>query len=275
MTEGFVRPRLLLLALLLTGLLADCSESGTLGFDDYRVVDLTHTFDESTLYWPTDQPFQHERTAWGRTEGGYWYSSFTYGGSEHGGTHLDAPIHFAEGKRAAAEIPVDELIGPAVVIDITAQCDADPDYRLSVADVHDHERQHGAIEEDAIVMVRTGWSKLWPDAKTYLGSDIPGDTANLHFPGVSPEAAEVLVERGVAVVGIDTASIDHGPTRDFRAHQVFAGAQVACLENVARLEELPARGALVMALPMKIGGGSGAPCRVVAFVPKAGSGDLR
>ena len=133
MTEGLVRPRLLLLALLLTGLLGGCSESGTLGFDDYRVVDLTHTFDESTLYWPTDQPFQHERTAWGRTEGGYWYSSFTYGGSEHGGTHLDAPIHFAEGKRAAAEIPVDELIGPAVVIDITAQCDADPDYRLSVA----------------------------------------------------------------------------------------------------------------------------------------------
>ena len=104
----------------------------------------------------------------------------------------------------------------------------------------------------------------------YLGSDVPGDTQNLHFPGVSPEAAEALVERRIAVVGIDTASIDHGPTRDYRAHQVFAGAQVACLENVARLGELPATGTLLVALPMKIGGGSGAPCRVVAFVPKAG-----
>ena len=265
MTEAFVRSRLPILALLIAWL-AGCSGPGPFDLDQYRVVDLTHAFDENTLYWPTDQPFQHQRTAWGRTEGGYWYSSFTYGGSEHGGTHLDAPIHFAEGKRAVAEIPVEQLIGPAVVIDITVQCEADSDYRLSVADVENHERRHGAIDAGAIVLVRTGWSRFWPDAKTYLGSDVPGDTANLHFPGVSPEAAEALVQKGVAVVGIDTASIDHGPTRDFRAHQVFAGAQVACLENVARLEELPATGALVMALPMKIGGGSGAPCRIVAFV---------
>ena len=266
MTEAFVRSRLPILVLLLIAWSAGCSGPGAFDLDQYRVVDLTHTFDENTLYWPTDQPFQHQRTAWGRTEGGYWYSSFTYGGSEHGGTHLDAPIHFAEGKRAVAEIPVEQLIGPAVVIDITAQCGADPDYRLSVADVENHERQHGPIQAGAIVLIRTGWSRFWPDAKTYLGSDVPGDTTNLHFPGVSPEAAEALVQKGVAVVGIDTASIDHGPTRDFRAHQVFAGAQVACLENVARLEELPMTGALVMALPMKIGGGSGAPCRIVAFV---------
>ena len=140
MTDSFVRSRLLVLTLMAMGLLAGCSGSATLDLEQYHVVDLTHTFDESTLYWPTDQPFQHERTAWGRTEGGYWYSSFTYGGSEHGGTHLDAPIHFAEGKRAAADLPVDDLIGPAVVINIQAQCEKDPDYRLSMADVEDHER---------------------------------------------------------------------------------------------------------------------------------------
>ncbi len=256
------------LVLLLPVLLSSCSGLGKLTLDDYHVIDLTHTFDETTLYWPTDQPFQHERTAWGRTEGGYWYSSFTYGGSEHGGTHLDAPIHFGEGKRAVADIPIEQLIGPAIVIDIAAKCQGDADYQLSVADVESHEQRHGSIEPDDIVLIRTGWSRFWPDPKKYLGSDVPGDTSDLHFPGVSSEAAETLLERGVAVVGIDTASIDHGPSRDFRAHQVFAGAQMACLENVARLEDLPPTGALVMALPMKIGGGSGAPCRIVAFLRK-------
>lgn len=153
-----------------------------------------------------------------------------------------------------------------MVIDITAACDADPDYRLSIEDIERHENAHGAIEPDSIVMVRTGWSSRWPDAKRYLGSDVLKDTQNLHFPGVSPEAAEALVARKVAVVGIDTASIDHGPTRDFRAHQVFAAAQIPCLENVAQLDELPVTGAIVFALPMKIGGGSGGPCRIVALL---------
>ena len=156
------------LVLLLPVLLSSCAGPVKLTLDGYRVVDLTHTFDETTLYWPTDQPFQHVRTAWGRTEGGYWYSSFTYGGSEHGGTHLDAPIHFAEGKPAAADIPVDQLIGPAVVIDIAEKCQGDPDYQLSAADVESHEQRHGDIEPDDIVLIRTGWSRFWPDAKKYL-----------------------------------------------------------------------------------------------------------
>lgn len=238
-----------------------------LDISGYRLIDLSHTFDEKTLYWPTDKHFEHNQVAWGRTEGGFWYSSFTYGGSEHGGTHIDAPIHFGEGKRSVDQIPIEQLIGSAVVIDISAACDSDPDYLLSVEDIGKHEQRHSRIEPGSIVMIRSGWSRRWPDARQYLGSDVPGDTRNLHFPGVSPEAAEALVERDVAIVGIDTASIDHGPSSDFKAHQVFAAAQIACLENVNRLEELPPTGAIVFALPMKIGGGSGGPCRVVALVP--------
>lgn len=235
----------------------------------YRAVDLSYTFDEQTLYWPTDLPFHHEQKAWGVTEAGYWYSSFTFGGSEHGGTHLDAPIHFAEGKRTADQIPIEQLMGEAAVIDIAARCEQDPDYTLQVTDIEAHEREHGLIPADAIVLVRSGWGKHWPDKKAYLGTDAPGDVKNLHFPGISPEAAEFLVARGVAAVGIDTASIDPGVSRDFRAHQVLLGAQIPALENVASLEAVPARGALVFALPMKIGGGSGAPCRVVALVPQS------
>jgi kynurenine formamidase len=232
-------------------------------------VDLSHTFNEATIYWPTDQPFHHEQKAWGATEAGYWYSSFTFGGSEHGGTHLDAPIHFAEGQWAVDQIPIEQLIGEAAVIDISSRCEQDPDYTLRAADVEAHEKEHGLLPADAIVLVRTGWGKHWPEKKAYLGTDAPGDVENLHFPGLSPEAAEFLAARGVAAVGIDTASIDPGISRDFRAHQVLAAARIAGLENLANLEAVPARGALLFAFPMKIGGGSGAPCRVVALVETA------
>ena len=248
-----------------------CQTAGDVpaGFDlaQYRAVDLSHTFDDETIYWPTDEPFHHDQKAWGVTEGGYWYSSFTYGGSEHGGTHLDAPIHFAEGKRSVDQIPVEQLIGEAVVIDISGQCAQNPDYMLAVADIEAHEAGHGAIPADAIVLVKTGWASRWPDKKAYMGSDVPGDVENLHFPGVSREAAELLVTRSVAAVGVDTASIDPGVSRDFPTHQALGAAQIAILENVASLDDVPERGALLFALPMKIGGGSGGPCRVVALVP--------
>lgn len=236
--------------------------------EDYSLIDLTYTFDEETLYWPTEGSFQHERTAWGMTEGGYWYSSYRFAGSEHGGTHLDAPIHFSEGKWGVAGIPVDRLAGPGAVVDVSEKCRADPDYLVSPADIEAHEEEHGEIPAGSAVLIRTGWGRYWPDAEQYLGSDVPGDTSNLHFPGVSEQAAQALADRGIKMVGIDTASIDHGMSQDFRAHQVFAGAQIACLENVARLGELPRGGFTIFALPMKIGEGSGAPCRIIALVKR-------
>lgn len=245
-----------------------CGSAPRPGLDlsDYRLIDMTHTFSNETLYWPTGEAFEHNEVAWGKTAGGFWYSSFTYGANEHGGTHLDAPIHFAEGAQSVDEIPLEQLVGPAVVIDVTAGAGSDADYLLSVADIEAFEKQHGAIEPETIVLVRSGWGEYWPDAKKYLGSDAPGDVENLHFPGVSAEAAAALVEREIAVVGIDTASIDYGATRDFPAHQVLAAAEIAILENVARLDELPATGAFLIALPMKIGEGSGGPCRILALV---------
>jgi kynurenine formamidase len=237
-------------------------------FSTMRVVDLSHAFDESTLYWPTDGGFQHERVAWGRTPAGFFYSSNRYAANEHGGTHLDAPIHFAEGRRGAAEIPVEQLRGPAAVIDIARQCQADRDYRLTVADLEENEQRHGSIAAGSVILVRTGWGRFWPDARQYLGDDTPGDASNLHFPGLSREAAEWLVARNVHLVGIDTASIDPGDSKDFPAHQVLAAAEIPGLENVASLDQLPARGAHVIAAPMKIAGGSGAPCRVLAFLPR-------
>lgn len=237
--------------------------------DGFELVDLSHAYDDETIFWPTGKPFQHERTAWGIADGGYWYSSYDFALSEHSGTHLDAPIHFAEGQAAVGEIPLQKLVGPAFAIDIAAACKNDPDYAATVADFKAFEAAHGQVSESAIVLLRTDWSSRWPDVKRYLGDDTPGRADGLHFPGISPDAARWLVARKVSVVGIDTASIDPGISTDFPTHRVLAAAGIAALENVANLDALPATGATVMALPMKIGKGSGAPCRVIALVPKS------
>jgi kynurenine formamidase len=236
--------------------------------DTSKVVDLTYNFDENTIYWPTAKSFEWHKESWGISPGGYWYSAARYAASEHGGTHIDSPVHFGQGKATVDEIPISRLIGPAVVIDISAACEKDADYRLSLADIESWEKQYGQIPDGAVVLVHSGWGKFWPDKKRYLGSDAPGDTAHLHFPGFSREAAEFLVtKRKINGVGIDTASMDYGQSKDFIAHQVFNGANLFGLENVANLEKVPATGATLVALPMKIKGGTGAPTRVIAILP--------
>jgi kynurenine formamidase len=235
--------------------------------DPSRVIDLSYRFDEKTIYWPTAPGFRWTKDSWGISPGGYWYASASFAASEHGGTHLDSPIHFAEKGAAADEIPLDRLIAPAVVIDMAAACVKDRDYQLRGEDVAAWERAHGRIGERTIELVRTGWGRFWPDKKQYLGSDVPGDTANLHFPGVSRAAADLLVKRKVAGVGIDTASLDHGPSKDFMTHRVLNGAGVYGLENVANLEKVPPAGATLIALPMKIRGGTGGPVRIIAVLP--------
>jgi kynurenine formamidase len=237
--------------------------------DRARIVDLTWTFDETTLYWPNaPSRFELRVLAHGWTQGGYFYSANAFCAPEHGGTHLDAPVHFAEGRRTAAEIPLRQLIAPAAVIDVSDRAAKDPDYRLAVGDVQAWEGRHGRIPAGAIVLLRTGWGRRWPDAKSYLGDDRPGEVSGLHFPAYGAEAAALLVrERKVAVLGVDTASIDHGPSTDFAVHRVASEADVPGLENLARLEELPEWGAWVIALPMKIARGSGGPLRLVALLP--------
>lgn len=236
--------------------------------DASRLVDLTHPFDEKTIYWPTSpSAFELKELARGETPGGYFYSSYSLCTPEHGGTHLDAPVHFSESGRATADVPLDQLVGPAVVIDVTRQAAADRDYRLTPADVTAFEERHGRIPQGAIVLLRTGWSRHWPDAEKYLGDATKGEGAKLHFPGYGEGAARLLVEeRQVGVLGIDTSSIDPGVSTDFMAHRIAAARNVPNLENLTNLDALPPTGAIVIALPMKIAGGSGGPVRVVAVV---------
>jgi kynurenine formamidase len=251
------------------GRAAPAPVSARIDLSAVRLVDLSHPYDEHTLYWPTSpSAFAVTTLADGMTPGGYYYSSFSLCTPEHGGTHLDAPVHFAQGGRTTGDLPLTQLVAPAIVIDVAEKASADSTYLVTRADVEAFERAHGRIPSGSMALVRTGWSRFWPNRKEYFGDDTPGDASRLRFPGIGEDAAKLLVEdRKVAMLGIDTASIDHGPSTAFLAHRVGAAAGVANLENLANLDALPATGAVVVALPMKLAKGSGGPARVVALVP--------
>ena len=257
------------LVLLLLAVAAACDRSRDFGFPrDAQWIDLTHDFSSNTIYWPTAKPFKLEVVSAQQTPAGYYYAANNFSAAEHGGTHLDAPVHFAEGKWTTDQIPLERLIGPAVVVDVQSQADSSPDYRIDLAAMDRWEGDNGPVPEGVIVLFRTGWARRWPDRAAYLGTARTGAGAarELHFPGMDSAAARRLVERKVNAVGIDTPSIDHGQSTDFFAHRVLFQANIPAFENLTNLDRLPATGSFVVALPMKIKGGSGGPLRIVAVI---------
>ena len=261
-----MRTASVLLALMLA-LAAGCGRS-TAPVDGV-IIDLTHAFDEATVYWPTEDGFHLENRFRGVTEQGYYYEANRFSAPEHGGTHIDAPIHFYASRHSVDEIPVERLIGRGVLVDVTAACAANRDYRVTVQDLEAYERNHGRLPDGAIVLLRTGFGKYWPDRVRYMGTDARGPeaVAELHFPGLHADAASWLAnERSIHVVGLDTPSIDHGPSTTFDSHVRLFEHNIAVLENVANLDRLPPKGFTVIALPIKIRGGSGGPARIIAIL---------
>ena len=236
-------------------------------FPSGRIVDLTYAFDANTVYWPTAEQFKLETDFEGMTDKGYFYSAYRYSAAEHGGTHLDSPVHFAKGHYTVDELPLQQLMGAAIVIDVTAQCAKNPDYLVSVADFENWEKRNGKIPAGTIVLLRTGFGKFYPDRKKYLGTEERGAeaVAKLHFPGLDPVAARwITTNRSIKAIGLDTASIDYGQSTLFESHRALFEKNVPAFENVANLDQLPVKGFSVIALPMKIKGGSGGPLRIIA-----------
>jgi len=247
------------------------SESENLTLAQGKWIDLTHDFSEDTVYWPTAEGFELETVFEGNTDKGYYYTANKYTASEHGGTHIDSPIHFAQGKQTLDEIPLERLIGPAVVIDVTQNALSDPDYQIGVKDFTDWESKNGPIPDGSIVLLNTGYAKYWPDRVKYMGTDKRDDEAvkNLHFPGLDPKAAKWLVEnRNINAIGLDTPSIDYGQSQLFESHRILFKENIPAFENVVNLDNLPPKGAIIIALPMKIKGGSGGPLRIIAMLPE-------
>jgi len=239
---------------------------GQLAAGDVEILDLTHALTEKSPFWPGEdyQPFQLRTIATLEKNG---VSSKAFAMPEHFGTHLDAPCHFEAGQPTVDQIAEADLFAPGIVIDATMAAEVDADYRLTVADLTSWEQTNGEIPSRAVVLLRTGWGRHWDSNARYRNQDSLG---RMHFPGFSAEAARWLVkERNVRGIGIDTLSIDHGPSKDFIVHHVINGAGRYGLENVSRLEKLPARNFFLIVAPIKIASGTGGPTRLFAVLPKS------
>jgi kynurenine formamidase len=262
---------LLLSVLMIISCTGKQSNQDTAMFANGKWIDLSYSFSNETLYWPNNlKGFTMDTLFEGETPGGFYYSSFGFCAPEHGGTHLDAPVHFAEGKKSVDQLSLEQLTGHAVVIDVSAKALDNRDYLISIDDIVAWEKENGTLPDSIILLFRTGYGKFYPDAKNYFGTDKKGDSAIalLHFPGIDPQLAEWLLKnKTIKAVGLDTPSIDYGQSSDFKTHRILLAENIPAFENVANLDLLPVKNSYVVALPMQIKKGSGSPLHIIAYVP--------
>jgi len=248
---------------------SDSDQSIQSNTSDDKLIDLSHAYSDETIYWVTAEEFELDTVFKGETDKGFYYCANNFSTAEHGGTHIDAPIHFAEKGQTVDEIPLEKLIGPAIKIDVSSKTYNNSDYLIKIDDLLEWENSERIkIPNGSIVLLETGFSKYYPDKIKYMGTDERGEDAvkNLHFPGLSKEAAKWLVEkRDINAIGIDTPSIDYGQSEYFESHVILLSQNIPAFENLTNLDKLPNIGFEIIALPMKIQGGSGAPLRIVAI----------
>ncbi|MBI3653347.1 MAG: cyclase family protein [Acidobacteria bacterium] len=227
-----------------------------------QIIDLTHIINDKTPTFGGERDaFRYEKLSDIKKDG---YASGAFRMPEHFGTHIDAPGHFIVWKETIERVKVKRLIAPAVVLDIRKQVEVNADYQLSAADIAAFEKG-GAIPEGAAVLLLTGWDKRYAEAEKYRNADANGV---LHFPGFSEEAIQYLLRNPkIVALGIDTLSIDYGPSKNFQGHRIALGSGLYHLENLTNLDKLPARGAVIFVGALPIEGGSGSPARVIAIAP--------
>jgi kynurenine formamidase len=229
----------------------------------HEVIDLTHTINAQVpTFEITQKPVYTATTVATVEKDGYFAREISL--PEHFGTHLDAPAHFAPRLWTIDQIPPERFFAPLAILDVRSEAKANGDYQVSVEDIAHWEQAHGQISSNAVVVADTGWYARWNSVKDYRNAD---DKGVMHFPGYSLDAAKFLVEaRNVVGLGIDTLSIDYGPSKDFPVHQYTLSHSLYHLENVANLDHAPAAGAIIVVAPMKLEGGSGSPVRIFALV---------
>jgi kynurenine formamidase len=227
-----------------------------------RVVDLSYSISDALPQWPGDAKSFEARTDCKIEADGFFTRSFWM--LEHYGTHLDAPAHFVAGGMTVEAIPTGNLFGPAVVLDVREAAAASPDYKLPSARIAAWESEHDRVPRGSIALLRTGWASRWPDSTRYRNQDAAGA---MHFPGFGADAVRILIERGAVGIGCDTMSVDPGCSCEYPVHRLALGAGLYHLENLSNLSALPEFGASLVVAPLKLDGGSGAPCRVFALLP--------
>ncbi len=252
----------LLVGVLLSTLGAAGAQTTPPSLTDYKVVDLTQPLSTAIPLWPGDPAFEVE--AWASyAADDYFINRISIG--EHSGTHWGTPNTFIEGARSADQIKPEELVRPAVVIDIRDKAAEDVDYRLTVDDITAWETDNGTIPAGSVVILFTGWQDKWDDAAAFINADADGV---LHWPGFSAEAAEFLVsERSIGGLGTDTHGADPGNDEEFGASFAMYQGDGLILECLGGLDQLPATGATLVIGGLPIVGGSGSPARILAFLP--------
>ncbi|MCG7503217.1 cyclase family protein [Tenacibaculum sp. Mcav3-52] len=249
---------------------SDSNKSDQTNFSESKIIDLSHAYSNETVYWVTAKEFKLDTVFKGQTDKGFYYSANNFSTAEHGGTHIDAPIHFAEKGQTVDEIPIEKLIGSAIKIDVSSKTFNNPDYLIKIDDFLAWENKEKIkIPNGSIILLETGFSKYYPNKVKYMGTAERGEDAieKLHFPGLSKEAAKWLVEeRNINAIGIDTPSIDYGQSEYFESHVILLSQNIPAFENLTNLDKLPSIGFKIIALPMKIKNGSGAPLRIVALI---------
>jgi len=227
------------------------------------MVDLTHALNSRVPNWEGSKrsPFQARQLGNLERDG---YFSRVISMPEHFGTHIDAPAHFAAAGWTVDQIPPERLIGPLVVLDVAQKCGRDADYQISIEDIAAWEKLHSHIPPGAIVMANTGWASRWNSMQAYRNADGSGTK---HYPGYAPQTVKFLVEaRNIFGIGIDTMGVDYGPSEDHPNHHYTGANNIYHLENVANLDKVPAAGAILLAAPAKLEGGSGGPVRIFALL---------
>jgi len=249
---------------------SDSNQSIQSNTSDDKLIDLSHAYSDETVYWVTAKEFELDTVFKGETDKGFYYCANNFSTAEHGGTHIDAPIHFAEKGQTVDEIPLEKIIGPAIKIDVSSKTHNNPDYLIKIDDLLEWENSERIkIPNGSIILLETGFSKYYPDKIKYMGTDERGEDApkKLHFPGLSKKAAKWLVEqRDINAIGIDTPSIDYGQSEYFESHVILLSQNIPVFENLTNLNQLPSIRFEIIALPMKIKEGSGAPLRIVAII---------
>lgn len=226
------------------------------------ITDLGHSLSDADPSWSGQKVFTWT-PATSMAKEGYFAGRFST--DEHFGTHLDAPAHFAPKGWTVDEIPPDRLVRPGVVIHVEEKVRANEDYQVSLGDIRAFEERHGPIPEGAVVLIATGWDRRWIEPRKYMNER--GGVK--HFPGVAPDAAGFLARtRKIVGLGIDTPSVDYGPSQKFETHRTTQPLNVYHIENATRLTTLPPGGFTVVVAPIKIRGGSGGPTRVFALLPR-------
>lgn len=242
-------------------LVADRIEAFLTAAPTANVIDLGHPLRAGDPSWNGPPGYQRTELA---TVGKDGYAEGKFSALEHFGTHVDAPSHFAANGWTVDQIPVDRFYRPGVCLNVVKQVQTNVDYQVTVADIEAFEKANGQIEAGSIVLIATGWDSRWPDRARWLN-----ETKGVkHYPGLSAEADTLLArDRKVAAIGIDSPSIDYGPSSEFEAHQASLGLNVYHIENAAHLVGLPPKGFRVIVAPIHLAGGSGGPARVFAVLP--------